>query len=140
KFTLELDYLYRSNDFDRVTFADGRTVSDGNYASVTIGANAYYRFRRDSAFQPYLGAGIGWIQEVDVDFEENGVETSFETDELGLQLMAGFRWTSESRWLVDAQLRWLSASGVTMESELGAGTVEADYKPLTLLVGVGWRW
>ena len=44
RFTLELDYLYRSNDFDRVTFADGSSVREGNYASVTIGANAYFVF------------------------------------------------------------------------------------------------
>ncbi len=140
RYTLELDYLYRSNDFDRVRFADGREVEEGNYASVTIGANAYYRFKPRSSLQPYLGAGLGWVQEVDVDFEENGVETSFETDDLGLQLAAGLRWTGGKRWMVDAQLRWLDISGVTMEAEDGVGTVSADYAPLTLLVAAGWRW
>ncbi len=138
--TFELDYLYRSNEFDRVTFADGRTVQEGNYASVTIGANAYYRFRPQAAWQPYLGAGLAWVQEVDVDFEENGVETSFETDEFGWQLAAGVRLTSSKRWLVDAQVRWLNTSDITMEAEDGVGTVTADYSPLNLLVAVGWRW
>ena len=56
------------------------------------------------------------------------------------QLAAGLRWTSGKRWLLDAQLRWLDVSGVTMEAEDGVGTVEADYSPLTLLVAAGWRW
>ena len=115
-------------------------MTEGNYASVTVGANAYYRFRRQSELQPYLGAGLGWVQEVDVDFEENGVETSFETDDFGLQFAAGVRWTPGDRWLLDAQLRWLDVSGVTMEAEDGLGTVSADYAPLTLLLSAGWRW
>ncbi len=96
-FTFEFDDLYRSDDFDQVTFADGRSVTDGNYASEMIGLNAYYRFRTDTDIQPYLGAGLGWVQEVDVDFEENGVETSFETDDLGAQFAAGARWKPTTR-------------------------------------------
>ena len=43
-------------------------------------------------------------------------------------------------WAPLAQLRWLDVSGVTMEAEDGAGTVTADYAPLTLLVSAGWRF
>ena len=38
------------------------------------------------------GTGLEWIRGVDIDFETGGQETSFETGEIGYQVMGGVRW------------------------------------------------
>ncbi|MEL7061726.1 MAG: porin family protein [Acidobacteriota bacterium] len=141
RFGLELEYLYSTNDLDSVELADGQVFEDGNYASVTISANGRWTLRPEAAWRPYLGAGIAWVQEVDIDFERANEEISFETDDVGFQIFAGVERDVGDRWTLDVQLRWLSVSGLEMEAEERfGGTVEADYEPLSLLVGVGWRF
>ncbi|MEM1202568.1 MAG: OmpW family outer membrane protein [Acidobacteriota bacterium] len=141
RWVVEGEYLYRTSDFDRAVFADGETFEDGNYASVVLSGSVYYLFGDDDdRLRPYVGAGLGWIQEVDVDFERGGEEISFETDDFGVQGMVGLRWRLGEKFLLDLQGRWLSASDITMEAEEGDGRVIADYEPLDLLVGIGWRF
>ena len=139
-FTFELEYLYSTNDLDEVVFADGQRFSEGNYASVVISANGYYFFRAGQSFRPYVGAGLGWVQEVDIDFEENGEEISFETDDFGFQVMAGLLWDIGDRWSFDLQARYLTVSDLEMVAEEGSGLVTADYEPLSLLAGLSYRF
>ncbi|MEM8997712.1 MAG: porin family protein [Acidobacteriota bacterium] len=140
RFALELEYLYSTNDFDTVLFSDGQRFEEGNYASVVISANAYTFFRRGESLRPYVGAGVGWVQEVDVDFERGGEEISFETDDFGFQAMAGLLWDVNDRWSLDLQARYLLVDGLEMESEDGPGTVVADYRPLSLFAGLSYRF
>ena len=140
RFALEGEYLYSTNDLDEVVLADGRRFEEGNYASVTLSANGYAFFRHDQKLQPYVGAGLAWVQEVDIDFEENGEEISFETDDFGFQIMAGLHWQVGERWALDLQARYLAASGLTMEAEEGPGRVTADYEPWSVLAGWSYRF
>ena len=140
RFAIEGEYLYSTNDFDEVVFVDGERYDEGNYASVVISANVYTFFRPGQNVRPYVGVGLGWVQEVDIDFERDGGEISFETDELGLQLMAGVAWDVNERWTLDLQARWLGVSGVEMEAEEGGGRVTADYQPLSVFAGIGYRF
>lgn len=141
KFALELEYLYSTNDLDEVIFSDGQRFDEGNYASVVISANGYYFFRPGQSFRPYVGAGLGLVQEVDIDFETaDGEEISFETDDFGFQVMAGFLWQTGDRWSIDLQARYLSVSSLEMEAEEGPGVVRADYEPLSLLAGISYRF
>ena len=88
-FAVELSWEYRSNDSE-VTLDDDRRFSDGNYASNSFYLNAIHRFSRHDAWQPYLGGGLIWIQEIDIDLEGSGQEISFEADgDMGLQAFAG---------------------------------------------------
>ncbi len=140
RFAPEGEYLYSTNDLDEVVLADGRRFDEGNYASVTISANGYAYFRNDKKLQPYVGVGLAWVQEVDIDFEEDGEEISFETDDFGFQVMAGVHWKVGKRWALDLQARYLPVSGLTMEAEEGPGRVMADYEPLSLLAGWSYRF
>ena len=137
---LEGDYIYRRNELSDTVFSDGLQIDEGDYASVVISASLQYLFRPDQNVRPYLGVGFGWVQEVDIDFVVDCQENSFETDDFVLQLQAGVEWDLSERWSLSAEARWLEVSGLTMEAEEGNGTVEADYQPWSLLVGLGWRF
>jgi opacity protein-like surface antigen len=136
---IEGEYIYKTNGLSKATLPDGSTVGEGDFSSVTLSANGYYLFGdRESTFRPFVGAGIGWLQEVDIDFEEDGEELSWETNDLGWQAMAGLAWRPSETWSFEVEARWFSASDVEMEK--GDETVTATYDPITLNVSAAYRF
>ena len=87
----ELDWEYRTNDNDSIDFSDGASFSDGDFSSNIIYLNGYYTFNSGSpVFRPYIGAGAGWVEEIDLDLETGGMETSYSSDgDIAWQIMAG---------------------------------------------------
>ncbi|MEM1249351.1 MAG: porin family protein [Acidobacteriota bacterium] len=136
---LEGELLYRSSDVNRIEFPD-RRVEDGNYASLSLAANVYYDFLRSRRLRPYVGLGVVWVEEVDIDLEEPGSERSFATDGSGAQFMAGVQWDVSRRWTLDLQLRTFDAGEVEMEAEDGPGVAIADYAPVDLQLGLRFRF
>jgi outer membrane protein W len=123
--------------------AGGSLLPSGNYASTALAFNGLYSFnafgRED--IRTYVGLGIAWLTEVDIDFEQGGQELSYSGDSIGVQLLAGARYEIGERWFLDAGMRHLNAGEVTMEGEGAApGRVRADYEPWSATFGVGWRF
>jgi len=142
RWRLEGEYLYRTDELGFAEFSDGTLFEEGDYSSVVVSANAYYDFPdllkespRDLYF--YLGAGLGWVQEVDIDFE-SGEEISFESDDFGYQLIGGLRWEITPRWSLDFEYRTFTASDVRMTNE--SGSVTSDYQPVSLGFAVGYSF
>lgn len=140
---VEIEFSYQSVDHEPLTLFAGGPSGDGNYASTSVGLNALYDFDLfgSSRARSYVGAGIAYLTEVDVDFESGGQESSFSGSDAGFQLMAGVRYDLTERAFLDVSLRYLMASGVELDAEENAtGRVTADYSPLSLMVGFGWRF
>ncbi|MEN7341440.1 MAG: porin family protein [Pseudomonadota bacterium] len=140
----EAELMYRRNEQDGSVTLDGLgTFAEGDFASLSIAASVLYDFElpANPNLSPYVGAGLAFIQEIDVDFEDAGIETSFETDDIAVQLQAGVRYLFGERWFADAGLRYLVASDVELEfPDDTSRTVTSDYDPLTLSVGFGYRF
>ena len=140
---LEGEVLYRTSELDRADIAGFGTFTDGDYSSVAIGVNGLYDFELfgSEKMKAYVGAGVAWLQEIDIDFEENGVENSYSGDDFGFQLMLGARYDVSERWFLESDIRYFFASDIEMSAEDGAvGNVVADYEPLSVSVGLGWRF
>lgn len=142
---LEGEFAYQSVDHDGKAFAGvgAGPVGTGNYASTSLAINGLYEF--DLLGSPrartYVGAGLVYLTEVDIDFERNGAERSFSGSGAGVQFLAGARYDIGERWFVDAGLRYLAASSLELEEESGgAGRIEADYAPWAATIGVGLRF
>lgn len=138
----EIAWEYRSNDSE-TSYADGTRFDDGNYASNIFYLNGYYLFEPRGNWQPYLGAGIGWVQEIDIDLEGLGPEQSFSGDgDVALQFMGGVHYKFSDRWLINGELRYSRISGVDLEAEAGAvGSIEdLDYDPLSISIGLTYRF
>lgn len=138
-FSAELDWEYRNNGNDAVVFSDGTSFSDGDIASNIFYLNGYYTF--DQYFgklRPYVGAGIGWVQEIDLDLESGGVETSYSADgDIAWQLMVGAETEVARNWRVQGELRYTRVAGVDLEQEGGPGRVtDLDYDAWTIGLGV----
>lgn len=56
----ELEFAYRTGDAEGV---------GGDFASTTLMANLFYEFGGAGALTPYVGAGVGYVTEIDFDVE-----------------------------------------------------------------------
>lgn len=138
---VEVAWEYRSNDSE-TTFASGDRFSDGNYASNTFYLNGYYFLSERGKWEPYVGAGLGWIQEVDIDLEGNGPEQSFSGDgDIGLQVFIGSNYRLTESWSAHGELRYGAFTGVDLAGENVTGAIsDFDYRPLTLQFGVSYSF
>lgn len=140
---LEAEFVYQSVDHDVLTLFAGGPEGDGNYASTSVALNGYYDFNlfESNRARTYVGAGLVYLTEVDVDFEGAGGELSYSGSDTAAQLLLGVRYTLAERAFLDVGLRYLLASDVELDGEAGApGRLVADYEPLGVTVGIGWRF
>jgi len=142
KIAAEIAWEYRSND-SQTTLADGQNFDEGNYASNIFFINGIYSLQQNGKWTPYLGAGLTWIQEVDIDLESNGTEISYSGDgDVGLQVFAGAKYAINPQWSIHGELRYGSNSGIELEGEEGAvgSFTDLDYQPLTVQVGLNYKF
>jgi len=138
---VEVAWEYRSNDSE--TALDSGLVFDGgNYASNTIFLNGYWYLQPRGRWQPYLGAGLAWLQEIDIDLEGNGPEQSFSSDgDVGLQVFAGTEYRFADNWAAHGELRYGAISGIDLDGENTSGTLSGlDYEPLSLQFGITYSF
>lgn len=142
-FAVEGEFLYRRADLDRVDLGSFGTFSEGDLANTQFSVNGLYHFNllRNDNIETYIGAGLAWINEIDIDFEAAGTETSFETDDIAVEFMAGARYYAWENAFIDVGLRYTTLSGAELESPAdGANRVKSDYDPLAAVVKFGWRF
>jgi len=138
----EIAWEFRSND-SSVILPNGTEFSDGNYASNTFFLNGMYYFDSSTQWQPYLGAGLAWIQEIDIDLEGGGRALSYSADgEFGFQLFAGLDYDLSDRLAVAAELRYTSFSDLELLPEEGAvGRFTGfEYEPTTLGLSLRYKF
>jgi opacity protein-like surface antigen len=140
---LEAEFMYQSVDHDGVAFAAGGPRGDGNFASTSVALNGLYDFNLfgSSSVRTYAGAGLVYLTEVDIDFEQGATELSYSGSDAGFQLLFGARYDLSGRFFVDAGLRYLLVSSVKLDAEVGAGgRIVADYEPWAATVSAGFRF
>ena len=134
----EFGWEYRSNE-SSVTLADTSEFDDGNYASNIFYLNGYYHFAERGAWQPYVGGGLTWIEEIDIDLERSGEELSYSGDgDTGYQVFAGVNYRLSPDWQLQTELRYGSITGIDLDGESGASgeITDLDYETTTLHVGL----
>ncbi|MFN9704851.1 MAG: outer membrane protein [Planctomycetota bacterium] len=132
----EVDYTYRSGDIDSIG-AGGAIANGGDYASVAITGNVIYSFATDGPWRPYVGAGLGFLQEIDADLEPAGAEVS-DRGALAYQFLAGVGYRVSNAVEVTLEGRYLGASGVELRGD--GQTYDADYDHVGALLGVRWTF
>ncbi len=141
-FAVEFGWEYRSNDSE-VVLADSSEFDDGNYASNIFYLNSHYRFAPNGDWRPYVGAGLTWVEEIDIDLERGGDELSYSGDgDVGYQLFAGVDYRINPEWTLQGELRYGSITGIDLEGESGdPGQFEdIDYETTTLQLGLVYEF
>ena len=141
---LEGEIMYRRNEMDPVSLAGLGDFTEGDFASLSLGVNALYHFGFDSLpkLDAYAGLGLVYIQEIDIDFDNDGAqEISFETDDTAFQVKVGGIYNVNERWFLDGNLNYLAASSVSMELPADpVQTISSDYHHWTASLGIGFRF
>lgn len=117
----------------------------GGAESLSIMGNLIYDFNRDGAFQPYIGAGLGWT---DVELSDFGVapipnvlddsDSSF-----AYQFLAGLGFgLGESDWNLFIDYRWFVADSLSLTVSDAAGAVssDVDYEVQDLVIGIRYSF
>jgi outer membrane protein len=92
--------------------------------------------------RPYLGVGLGYVDEIDLDTKRNGVETSYSTDgEFAWQAIAGVEYPLNNKWSLNADARYINVSSLDLKNEAGTGILKnVDYNPTSLMLGVTYKF
>ena len=141
--SVELAWDYRSND-SKTNFSDGTSFNDGNFASSILFVNGKYTFDKipQSNLRPYIGAGLGYVQEIDLDLVNGGVEYSYsKNNEMAYQFMTGITYTLTKKIDLDAGLRYVRVDSINLKRENGSGELRnVDYDPLSLAIGLSYKF
>lgn len=141
-FALEGEVMYRTAELDSF---DTATVTgafnDGDFSSVAFAANGLFHFPL-SSLDAYAGLGLAVLQEVDIDFEQGGIENSLSGDEFGWQVLFGIDWGVTDRWGLTAELRHLEVSEIEFELEdaVLSEAIAGDYSNTGLNIGLRYRF
>jgi outer membrane protein W len=138
-FSVELFWEYRSNG-SQTRLADNTFFEDGNYASNIFFFNGYYFFNTQSDWQYFAGAGLGWVQEIDIDLETNGNELSYSgSGDIAMQVFAGLNYTVSENVRANIEVRVGKVSIDPLKGEKTMGSIsKLDYTPSTLQIGFTW--
>ena len=130
----EIEFAYRSGDAD--AFVGGTA---GDFASTTLMINGYHDFDRVGAWTPYVGAGVGYVTEIDFDIS-GGIAAGEYNDRGGFawQAMAGAGYAVSDRIGLSGELRYFDAGSRTLTDPVN--TITADYATFEVVLGVRYRF
>jgi outer membrane protein W len=135
----ELAWDYRSHDLKRI----GATAVDGDFASTVLFVNGYYRFAKVGGVRPFLGAGLGYITEIDMDITRGGTEQEYSRrGGVATQLIVGGEVDLTANWSLTADLRWSQMGSAAFKSTKAGAALgnRPKYQPTSLQVGVTYRF
>jgi opacity protein-like surface antigen len=136
---VEAEIGYRTNSIDRVRNA-GPAITDGDFASLGFFVNGIYRLPVEGRLRPYVGLGAGYLEEIDIDLG-SGANVDYSDSAFAVQAIVGVEYQLASRWALQLEGRYLQAFGQDLAAESGTGIrYEADYQPITLMVGLSWSF
>jgi outer membrane protein len=143
---VEVEWNYRSHSLDSLSQGGVTLARDGDFASNILLINGLRRFASANPWTPYLGAGIGWVQEIDIDIkpDSGGAERGYSTGgKAAIQLIAGVEYALTPNWRLTADARWLRVGSVQMDNEYGnsGGSVKSlTYNPLSVQIGLRYSF
>jgi opacity protein-like surface antigen len=145
-FRLEGELSYRKNDLDTISYTsatiDGQTfaVSEsagagGDLASLAFMGNAYYDLNNNSAWTPFVMAGVGMAHHtLNIDSLSGEALNYDESDTVfAYQIGAGVGYSVTEKDKVTLQYRLLGAADATFDD--GAEKTEGDYMNHSIMVG-----
>ncbi|MCP5270674.1 MAG: outer membrane beta-barrel protein [Burkholderiaceae bacterium] len=140
---LEGEVLYRNNGVDAASVPGlDPQPGDADYASVALMANLLWDVGRwrvgPATLRPYLGLGIGRLQELDTDLRVSGQAVEFSGSAGARQGLVGLEWDYDSAWTAGVGLRWVDAGRVKLTG--AAGALEVDHRGWSAELRLGYRF
>ncbi|MEX0810258.1 MAG: outer membrane beta-barrel protein [Dongiaceae bacterium] len=125
----ELEFAYRSNDLDKITFGAGSASSiNGDINVYSLMTNFWYDFDIGSGFMPYAGGGIGmaWVTSNDWQYSGGPVHSDDSDTAFAYQLGTGVNYAFNETLTLGLGYRFFGTTGFELENTYPAAT-DYDY-------------
>ena len=136
----ELEWNWRRHDLKSLNRGGSTIASSGDFASNIIFVNGLRRFIGQSAsWTPYVGAGLGWVQEIDFDINSGGTEQAWsKKGKAAVQLIGGTEIPLSDAWRLTADVRLLRVGQIELPAEKGVNgrLTQPRYNPVSVQVGL----
>ncbi len=140
----EFEWNWRRHDLKSLTRRGASTVNDGDFASNILFVNGLRRFiRSEGSWTPYVGVGVGWVQEIDFDINAGATERAWSKQgDIGVQLIGGVEFPLADAWSLTADVRLLRLGKHELSAEEGVTgrLAKPAYNPLSVQIGVRRRF
>lgn len=142
----EVEWNYRRHPLNALRKDGSQLSRDGDFASNILLINGLRRFQMSGGWTPYLGAGIGWVQEIDMDIAPShaGAQRGYSAgSKSAFQFIAGAEYMLSPKWRLIADARWLRISPVRLdneESNPGGSAGPLKYTPVSVQLGVRYSF
>lgn len=123
-----------------VSVADVVADGQGEISTLGVFANAYYDFNKGGQIQPYVGAGIGFV-DVDVEYAPSGIgiiddgETKF-----AYQLKAGATFVVNESWDVYGEYTYRASDDIETNNDLFPGSLDIENQQNVFSIGVRYTF
>lgn len=136
----ELEWNWRRHDLKSLNRGATTLASNGDFASNIIFVNGLRRFISPTgSWTPYVGAGLGWVQEIDFDIPSGGTERAWsKSGKAAVQLIGGTEIPLGDTWRLTADVRVLRIGNVELPAEEGVTgrLTQPRYNPVSVQVGL----
>jgi opacity protein-like surface antigen len=136
----ELEWNWRRHDLKSLNRNGSTLASSGDFASNIIFVNGLRRFiGQAGGWTPYVGAGLGWVQEIDFDINSGGTDHAWsKKGKIAIQLIGGTEIPLGNAWRLAADVRLLRVGNVELPAEEGVtGRLsQPRYNPVSVQVGL----
>lgn len=135
---IEMELGARVNDISKMTFDGypGKIDVDGDVTTVSFMGNAYYDFKNESSFTPFIGGGLGYAN-VEYDFdkiEDDKVNDKEDDDVMAYQVMLGMGYAATDHLSIDLQYRYFA----TVDPELNG--IDFEYRTHNMMLGLRYSF
>ncbi|MEN8123433.1 MAG: OmpW family outer membrane protein [Bacteroidota bacterium] len=130
---MEAELAYQKNDIDQVNVpgVGSSVTAGGDTSSYALLLNGYYDFTNNSAFTPFISAGIGYAKVEVNDFIVNGIPIGSEEDKVfAYQVGAGVGYAISETLILDLKYRYFATADPKFD------TAEAEYASHNFYVGI----
>jgi opacity protein-like surface antigen len=136
----EFEWNWRRHELQSLRGGRSALVDEGDFASNILFVNGLRRFESaGDRWTPYLGVGLGWVQEIDFDLNTGATERAWSRQgEFGVQFMGGVEMPLGDDWRLTADVRYLRLGSIELPAEEGVTgrLVKPDYNPLSFQIGL----
>lgn len=133
KFRAEGEISYQKNDIDKYSESGSSSDVNGDLSSLAFLINGYFDFINESAFTPYISAGLGYAQ---IDLNDFNIPGSGDPDinkddtVFAYQLGVGVGYAVTENVTIDAKYRYFATENPELD------TAEVEYASHNFIFGV----
>ncbi|MDO3377331.1 outer membrane protein [Geoalkalibacter halelectricus] len=132
----EFEIAYRQNDVDKIKIPGETFNGGGDTSALSFMVNGYFDIHNQSAFTPYLGAGIGLARVSANDWKAEGEKIVDDSDTVfAYQLGAGVGWEFMPNLTLDLGYRYFATADPEFR-DVDGDKFESEYKSHNLMLGL----